>query len=241
MKRLFLFLAMMELTFTCFAVHYRGMFDLEAGPAFPMGKIHTSTGDLKQHDTTFAGMISTSHGCQLNHSFFLGAGFGICSDWGKFPSDSSEKGKNDLISFPIFVDLRWDLDVDKKLSPFAGARIGYQLGTEGYRSFKAESGNNPAIHTSGLMKSEDGVYAQLTAGARLKIGKNTGMNFGISYIPILRRSMYQKNLIFFNRSCVTLNVGIDIQGIGKSDLKDEHKKKLQRLQQRKLERMKKTN
>lgn len=142
--------------------------------------------------------------------------------------------KNHLISIPLFLDVRWDLDLSRKVSPYADLRLGYQLGMDGYVNFRATSVTNPQSMTAGMMKSADGMYVQASAGVRLKIGKNTGFNIGISYIPLLRREILIGAPVYSNRNFLLLNAGFDIQGSGQSTTKEDRKQRLYRLQQKKL-------
>ena len=84
------------------------------------------------------------------------------------------------------------------------------------------------------MKSTDGLYVQASAGVRWKVGKNTGVNLGVSFIPFMRREILIGGQCFGNRSLLLIIAGIDIQGKGKSTLKEDRKQKLYRLQQRRL-------
>ncbi|MDE6560979.1 MAG: hypothetical protein K2K75_06345 [Muribaculaceae bacterium] len=241
MKKLIFLFAVLILSMPCYASNYRGMFDIGGGPVFANERMRTSTGEFKNKQTTFAGMFSTAHGCQFKPWLFAGVGVGVNCEWknahkmGADEAPSNGSAKNNLISIPLFVDIRWDLDISRKVTPYADLRLGYQLGMEGYVNCRAQSITNPAYKAAGWMKSGDGMYVQVSAGVRLKIGKSSGLNLGVSYVPLLRREILIGNTTFFsNRDFLLLNVGIDIQGKGKSTIKEDRKQKLYRLQQRKL-------
>ncbi len=240
MKKLTFLLAVLILSIPCTASNYRGMFEIGAGPMFANEKIHTTTGDFKNKQTTIGGIFTTSQGCQFTPWLFAGAGVGVnleckCKNVGESAQpDNARTSKNTLISIPLFLDIRWDLDLNRKFSPYADLRLGYQLGMDGYVMYKAKSITNPQFITAGWMKSTDGMYVQATAGIRCKLGDNTGVNLGISFIPIVRRQIDIKMPLYANRSFLLLNVGIDIQGSGKSTIKEDRKEKLYRLQQKKL-------
>lgn len=207
---------------------------------FANERIRTSTGEFSNQQTSFGGLFSTAHGCQFTPWFFAGAGFVVNCEWMKSQINEAEDSelfrtsKNHLISIPLFLDVRWDLDVNRKTTPYADLRLGYQLGMEGYVTYKAHSVSNPSYVAAGLMKSTDGLYVQVSAGVRWKVGKNTGINLGVSFIPFMRREILIGGQCFGNRSFLLLNGGIDIQGKGKSTLKEDRKQKLYRLQQRRL-------
>lgn len=240
MKKFSFLLSLAILSIQCVASNYRGMFEVGGGPIFAKEKIHTSTGDFKNRQTSSGAMFSTSHGCQFAPWLFAGAGVGANFEFMKSPKSAAENStefytsKKTLISIPLFVDVRWDLDVNRKFTPYADLRLGYQLGMDGYVRYKAHSISNPSYITAGSIKSADGLYVQASAGVKWKIGNNTGFNLGVSYIPTLRREILIGVPLHCNRNFLLLNVGFDIQGTGKSTLKEDRKAKLYRLQQRKL-------
>lgn len=241
MKKLISLLSALIFSLPCVASNYRGLFEIGSGPVFANERIRTSIGEFKHKQNTFAGMFSTAHGCQVTPWLFAGAGVGVICEWKNAQKinagepTSNGSAKNDLISIPLFLDIRWDLDVNRKVTPYADLRLGYQLGMEGYVNYRTSSVTNPKFITTGSMKSGDGMYVQASAGVRLKVSKSTGINFGISYIPLLRREILMGETTYFsNRDFLLINVGIDIQGTGKSSIKEDRKEKLYRLQQRKL-------
>lgn len=246
MKKLVFLFAVSMFSTLCGASNYRGMFEIGGGPVFANETIRTSTGQFKNKQTSFGGIFSTEHGCQIIPWLFAGAGVGVICDWIKVPEKDIEdagsyySSKKNLITIPLFMDVRWDLDVNKKITPYADIRLGYQLGMEGLATYKATSVTNPSVITTGLMKTADGMFVQATAGVRWKVAKNTGINLGISFIPFLKRKIMLESTIRGNRSLLLLNAGIDIQGTGNSTTKEDRKAKLYRLQQRKLKQQSKS-
>lgn len=240
MKRLICLMAVWILTLPCSASNYRGMFEIGAGPVFANERIRTLSGEFTNKETSFGGIFSTAHGCQFTPWLFAGAGAGVIlerTNANKIESDKPDDfrtAKRNLISIPLFLDLRWDLDVNRKITPYADLRMGYQLGMEGYILYTATSVNNPSQMAAGWMKSADGMFVQATAGVKWKVKPSTGINFGISFIPLLKRSVKLDGELPCNRNFLLVNVGIDIQGTGKSTMKEDRKQRLYRLQQRKL-------
>lgn len=240
MKKLMFLLSLLILSLPSSASNYRGMFDIGAGPIFAKEKIRTSTGEFKNKQTSMGAMFTTAHGCQFTPWLFAGAGVGANFEYLKSPKSAAENStefytsKKTLISIPLFVDVRWDLDVNRMFTPYADLRLGYQLGMDGYVRYKAQSVSNPSYITAGSIKSADGMYVQASAGVKWKMGNSTGVNLGISFIPILRREILIGVPLYCNRNFLLLNVGFDIQGTGKSTIKEDRKQKLYRLQQRKL-------
>lgn len=177
------------------------MFEIGGGPIFAKEKIHTSTGNFKNKKTTIGAMFSTSHGCQFTPWLFAGAGVGVNLEFINPPKSVAEKStgsytsKKTLISIPLFVDIRWDLDVNREFTPYADLRLGYQLGMEGYIIYKAQSVLNPSYITAGSIKSADGMYVQASAGVKWKIGNN-----GCQFRHFLHTSSTKRN----THKCATL-------------------------------------
>ncbi len=238
MKKKLFQLAILLLSLPCVASNYRGMFELNAGPIFANEVISTTTGKFKYDKTSFAGMFSTSHGCQFTPSLFAGGGAGIICDWNSSDNnslpESTRPTKNHLINIPFFVDLRWDQDINRKWTPYADLRIGYQLGMDGYVLYKAQSTTNSAYSTAGWMKSADGFFMQLSAGVRCKVGESTGINLGLTYSPFIRREILIGGTLHANRNFLAITVGIDLQAKGQRTAKESRKDRLYRLQQRQL-------
>ncbi len=238
MKKLLLQLTILFISLPTLASNFRGMFEIGAGPMFANEVVATSTGKFKNDKTSFSGMFTTSHGCQFTPSLFAGAGVGISCDWNSSDNsslpESTRPTKNHLISIPLFVDLRWDQDINRKWTPYADLRIGYQLGMDGYVLYKAHSITDPAYSTVGWMKSTDGFYMQFSAGVRCKVGESTGINLGLTYSPFIRREILIGVPMHANRNFLAITAGIDLQAKGKSTIKESRKEKLYRLQQRKL-------
>ncbi|MDE7421028.1 MAG: hypothetical protein K2N35_12555 [Muribaculaceae bacterium] len=240
MKKINFLLSILILPIACAASNYRGMFEVGGGPIFAKEKIHTSTGNFRNKQTSIGAMFSTSHGCQFTPWLFAGAGVGFNLECMKSPKSASENStgfytsKKTLISIPLFVDVRWDLDMNREFTPYADLRLGYQLGMDGYVRYRAQSISNPSYIAVGSIKSADGMYVQASAGVRWKMGNNAGVNLGVSFIPTLRREILIGVPLYCNRNYLLLNVGFDIQGKGKSSLKEDRKAKLYRLQQQRL-------
>ncbi|MDE6342303.1 MAG: outer membrane beta-barrel protein [Muribaculaceae bacterium] len=240
MRKWFMLFTFSLLSLSCLSQKYRGMFEIGGGPVFANEKIHTSKGDFSNKQTTIGGIFATAHGCQFTPWLFAGAGVGVNCEWktshniGDDASALNVTAKNHLISVPLFLDIRWDLDLTRKVSPYADLRLGYQLGMDGYVNFRATSATNSLSTTTGMMKSADGMFVQASAGVRFKIGNNTGVNIGISYIPLMKREILLEAPVYSNRNFLLLNAGFDIQGTGKSTQKEDRKQRLYRLQQQKL-------
>ena len=209
MKKLLLFLTLLTMSCYAFSQSYRGMFDLSAGIS-PSGekKIQTPSFDVKPN---IGGVFSMSHGCQITRYLFAGLGAGVCCEWVDIPKTNAvtDVYNGTLISFPVFLDLRWDLDIRRKITPFVDFKIGYQFCIEDSDN-DYEFSQNGRNYSVGPKKS---MYFQPTAGVRFKGGRRTGFNLGISYIPVLKRKVYDYenglDIASFNDDLLMLNIGFD--------------------------------
>ncbi|MBE6326886.1 MAG: hypothetical protein E7077_07450 [Bacteroidales bacterium] len=71
--------------------------------------------------------FTTTHGAQLNNKIFLGGGLGFCVA-------EDEKSWDTYLSIPFYADFRYDI-LDKKITPFIGARAGVAFAIEGITGF----------------------------------------------------------------------------------------------------------
>ena len=95
----------------------------------------------------------TTHGFQLNQSFFLGAGTGL-QIW--------EKGSD--VSIPVFLDAEALLPVSR-LSPYLSMRIGYVVNTKDDYFF-----------------SKNGLYFNPSAGVRWAIDQRRAIRLSVGYL-----------------------------------------------------------
>ena len=109
--------------------------------------------------------VTTAHGWQFNQNWFLGAGVGAVNiletddiDW------ADGDGYEELLSFPVFAKVRFDLLSEKALTWFADLNIGYVV-----------------FHDEGVQKP----YASFSVGARHRLTERFGLNFGVgcSVVP----------------------------------------------------------
>lgn len=207
MKKLLIVLTGLMLSISAFSQSYRGMLDLSIGlPTSGEKTISFSDGTARVRPE--AGLIfSMSHGCQITKSFFAGLGVGIGNVWCDEDhlgneSSSPDSGEHSYATVPIFVDLRWDLDIRKKITPFVDLKVGYQM--EVVDEFGPKNGS---------------MYFQPTAGVRFRGGKRTGFNLGISYVPSIKKRIEpdywtprvedEKECVISKNGLIMLNLGFD--------------------------------
>lgn len=207
MKKLLIVLTGLMLSISAFSQSYRGMLDLSVGlPTSGEQSIRFSNEEVKLKPQV--GLIfSMSHGCQITKSFFAGLGIGVGGVWTEenFISlgdtqygDSEWQQKFTTYgTVPVFLDLRWDLDIRKKITPFVDLKVGYQM--------EIDDGFGP---------KNGSMYFQPTAGVRFRGGKRTGFNLGLSYVPSIRKRVDTnyfgtEESVISNNGLIMLNLGFD--------------------------------
>lgn len=205
MKKLLIVLTGLMLSISAFSQSYRGMLDLSVGlPTSGEQSIRFSNEEVKLKPQV--GLIfSMSHGCQITKSFFAGLGIGVGGVWtekkfirlGDTQYGDSEWQQKTYCTVPVFLDLRWDLDIRKKITPFVDLKVGYQMTVHEY--FGPKNGS---------------MYFQPTAGVRFRGGKRTGFNLGLSYVPSIRKRLDSYYIgtdesVISNNGLIMLNLGFD--------------------------------
>ena len=153
------FLVALLSTTTLSAIDYRGFFDLKGGS-------YTSV-----FNATIG--VSTTHGIQLNQNLY----FGIGANLSLYPSDNDfDTGSH----FALFGDIRYDMGLTKKWSPYIDLKLGSGLMKEYYFNHWAGDEN----------KEIDGnmLLINPSVGARLRLSSKCGLNFGLSYIPFFYKT-----------------------------------------------------
>ena len=214
-KKLLLLVAILGLAIPSFEVSYRGMLDLSVG--LPTSGETAVSGPSVRFDVnpTIGGLVTTSHGCQITPFLFAGLGGGTVIEWMDVDEYNSNYhyDKNVMVSVPVFIDLRWDLDVRKKITPFVDLKIGYQIGLEGNSDLSRQSYNGyyDEEYETRWIEAVNSFYFQPTAGVRFKGGKRTGFNLGISYLPTLKRGFFIEDVKVdsFSTGLIMLNIGLD--------------------------------
>lgn len=212
MKKLLLLLAILGLAIPSFAVSYRGMLDVNLG--LPASGKTTISAPFTYYNinSTMGAFSSTSHGCQITPFLFAGLGYGVVLEWMDVDKANYKFDKNMIVSTPVFLDLRWDLDIRRKITPFVDIKVGYQFGFEGNSNLSEYSYYDEEYeYESRWIEAVNSFYFQPTAGVRFKGGKRTGFNLGISYIPTLKRGLFinDKKVDTFSSSLFMLNIGLD--------------------------------
>lgn len=215
MKKILIIISVVLMSLVASAQSYRGMVELGIGVTGSGPSYSNEMGTFKLNNG-FLGSFTTSHGCQITPSIFIGAGVGVdigLKDSFKTPILNSkynredfrvrnEKGYFSCLEIPVFLDLRWDLDIRRKVTPFIDIKIGYSINSdwEGffygpgsyisfndtgdtrirYQKYVDKYGYGPfscSVDAEGISS----LYFKPTIGVRIKFRKNCGLNMGVSY------------------------------------------------------------
>lgn len=204
MKKIFLIAALLMAASVASAQRYRGFLDLYGGIGTGKGVSVSYDGlmlDKIKPDYAFG--LTTSHGCQVLPYLYVGVGVGAniafsgadpYFDTPDYKGMGNRSTKIYGVYVPAFLDLRWDLDTDRRFTPFVGVKIGHQFGItvesgghdRGY-SWRTDSYNWSEDYVSESLflypSAASGFYFMPTVGCRFRIGAKTGLNLGLSYIP----------------------------------------------------------
>lgn len=199
------------------ALSYRGFVDFEAGICtnkityYESPDIYNATPEgFPGFKSNMAFGVTTSHGVQLNPSFFVGLGTGVFTSFVKSDyknvdgsSSSAYDGEANAIkglNIPLFLNGRWELDIRKKATPYVDLKIGYQFiaNISGYSQIRVcpipnaqtlGSAYVPGIqydpyYLNGWVDCNPtgGFFLLPSVGYRFKITKKSGFNIGMSYL-----------------------------------------------------------
>ncbi len=184
---------------------FRGFFELNGGFGFG-GNVNIHAGNMSVEDlrTFLNAGILFSFGYQINRNFYTGLGLGFMAQMAKYkervynPSSNSNYSNyvqtySDYLyeSLPLFLDLRYDLDIAAKTTPYIGLKIGYQFlfgGCEGEDYFMSVYDSNNELE---LYTDDVGAFLfQPSIGFRTSLGKKAGINFGLSYNIKKKKKLY---------------------------------------------------
>ena len=187
-------------TSSAFKSRYRGNVEIWGG-------VNSCKYDLKGEtdikNVSPVGGISTTHGCQLYPFLFVGAGVGLYvpTMWVSKYYDTDKiiatyNGSyvnNDVRTdtwsayccmIPVFLDMKLEVDVRRKMSPYLELKVGYQFGSI---LNKYRINNNKS--NSYFIRPETGLYLHPALGLRFRVNERFGINFGISYDADIKRKL----------------------------------------------------
>lgn len=192
MKKLFLLLLAFVAILNASAKSYRGFVDFIFGGTPHRTQIYDSLDDTYYSYTSTCYGMSTTHGIQLNQSWFTGIGVGgnVVNEF-KFPRGIFKSG-----SFTVapYINGCWNLDVRKSFTPYISIKLGYQINC-----------------TSDYITHRNGVYFENSIGVRFRCHSLIGVNAGLTFNPnnpINYAYSYQQPISKYRRFLMC-NLGFD--------------------------------
>lgn len=188
MKKLVLILAMIVATLGASAQSYRGFLFLNAGMGTSGENFMVEGEEISNFKPMVSFGLSTSHGCQITPFLFAGLGVGAYLPVAKGELNESSYGDDttdgvfNALYIPIFADVRWDILLQKKVSPYIGVKAGYQVGVD-------LSGEFYGDRCCFVSKPQSGFYFEPSIGVRFRTGSSRGINLGFSYNTNMRQSV----------------------------------------------------
>lgn len=192
MKRFLFVIALAVSVLTASAQSYRGFFNLYGGYGVSGAKdIKTNGDDINNVKAEWVAGISTSHGCQIFPYLYAGLGVGgylVLN--GADSYETYDRGyyrdvQLDALNIPIFADFRYDLNIQKKVTPFVSVKLGYQIAVDLNSDICAYSTPGENLFS----KPQSGFYFEPMIGMRIRSGSHSGFNIGISYNPTIQRKL----------------------------------------------------
>ena len=193
------------------AVDYRGF--VEVNPGFTPVDEHGPSGDEREAAIHFFGSLSTTHGVQLNRHIF--AGVGVDLNLNSFANEYP-------LGVNVYGDVRYDLDIAKKWSPYVNLKVGYGIKTaDAYCKLITEEPDEYGHYDTYAYVDYKPFFINPSVGVRLRLSSKCGLNFGIGYIPTsLGKASKDQHNYGFDRTegyipfdkvkgTMTLNIGID--------------------------------
>lgn len=195
MKKTLIALALTASAFTADAASYRGFFDLFGGVCTG-GKTTVNAGDLSVANirNNYAFGFNMTHGCQITPFLYAGLGFGAFStvmSAEELNSSYSDETMNiSSMDIPLYLDLRYELNIRKKVTPFVDLKLGYQINVDFDSNWSSSYYNyNTTTELSVRSRGESGFYFQPSIGLRFRMGKKSGFNLGVAYNTTVNRKL----------------------------------------------------
>lgn len=178
MKKIFLIIAILGMPFAASAQGFRGFIDIFGGTQFGGGIdiADPGNGDVTSIKNDVGFGLNVTGGYQITNYLFAGVGFGGYTTLMGGTSHDSYYSERERIFhsfyFPFFADVRWTLNIERKITPFVDLKVGYQAAFE--------MGNGDLSYYNHVhAKGKSGMYFMPSVGVRF--GKASGFNLGIAY------------------------------------------------------------
>lgn len=171
------------------AQEFRGFVDAFAGRCLFKSKaqFNTSYDNISDitDDLTFG--LYVTGGYQFTPQWFAGIGFGGYTDMLDW-SPRHQCDDFESIYLPVYADVRWTLDLQRKITPYVDLKLGYQFGVD--LGFERVSYHSSTYLTRIGYKGS----MLLQPGVGVRFGKKSGFNLGLAYNAMIGKKIVEYNL-----------------------------------------------
>lgn len=169
---------------------YRGFFDFLMGSGFG-GEVNVEYGKYLIEDIRpgISFGFTTTHGYQINPHLYAGLGFGMIIgttyareyDYNTIYSTY----ETNMVSVPLYLDLRWDFGLTEKTAPYVGLKVGYKHNISTDEDWPSHRSGDLGIITD----TSGQFFLQPSVGMRVRTGNKKGFNLGLSYSLMEKRKL----------------------------------------------------
>ena len=160
------------------AQDWRGFLEIHAGTS-PMKS------NLEFHDETFYNMwnslsfgLNYTMGVAVMPQLYAGIGIGGYTTFIAYHDDQEQDYWDSTFSslyFPIFANVRWIPEINRKFKPFADLKIGYQMGVD----LDDNEVWSDRYYDRYYAQHRNGIFLQ--PGVGFRFGRESAFNLGIAY------------------------------------------------------------
>ena len=181
---------------------YRGFLEVDIAGSISNSEPNNPNLKFVETYSPLSALVFTTHGAQLNRSFFVGGGVGV---------DIISEG---TLFLPIYAAARWDLNITSKFTPFVSCKLGACIGIRSnshYIGFITPSEQTEYFYPG---PKDGSFYCQPTVGIRFRLHHHMGLNVGLTLISNtygLDESYEPSQYYGSNFNCLScgLNISLD--------------------------------
>ena len=176
-------------TISSHAQDWRGFLEIHAGTS-PM-KSNLEFRDVTIYDmwNSLSFGLNYTMGVAVMPQLYAGIGIGGYTtfiSWHYYQDSDSWNSTFSSLYFPIFANVRWIPEINRKFKPYADLKIGYQIGADLDDNYLwyYHPGNYYAQHRNGIF---------LQPGVGLRFGRESAFNIGIAYNVCVPQEFVEKD------------------------------------------------
>lgn len=161
------------------AQEWRGFLEIHAGTSPMKSNLEFQDETLYDMWNSLTFGLNYTMGVAVMPQLYAGIGIGGYTTYINYhetPDDDYWHSTFNSLYFPIFANVRWIPEINRKFKPFADLKIGYQIGVDLENSYLwgyySRYDKYYALHRNGIF---------LQPGVGLRFGRESAFNIGIAY------------------------------------------------------------